>query len=69
MVQLRTTARPNSTNQEYQARHSDRATLLSIEEEIRNRAYEIYVARGMTPGREGDDWAQAEREIRERRRN
>ncbi len=33
-------------------------------EEIRLRAYEIYLARGERPGFELDDWLQAEREIR-----
>ena len=32
-------------------------------EEIAQRAYEIYVARGQTPGRELEDWVQAEREL------
>ena len=33
------------------------------EEEIRRRAYEIYIERGTQPGRELDDWLQAEREL------
>jgi hypothetical protein len=33
-------------------------------EEIRQRAYEIYVRRGGAPGRDIDDWAAAERELR-----
>ena len=32
-------------------------------EEIRRRAYEIYVERGEQPGRDLDDWPQAEREL------
>jgi hypothetical protein len=32
-------------------------------EEIRLRAYEIYVERGEQPGSELDDWLQAEREL------
>jgi hypothetical protein len=32
-------------------------------EEIRLRAYEIYLERGSLPGNELDDWLQAEREI------
>ena len=32
-------------------------------EQIRQRAREIYLARGGTPGRELDDWLQAEREL------
>jgi len=34
------------------------------EEEIRHRAYEIYLARGGAPGGEVEDWLQAERELR-----
>jgi len=34
------------------------------EEEIRHRAYEIYLARGAAPGDEVEDWLQAERELR-----
>ncbi len=33
------------------------------EHEIRGRAYELYIARGAQPGRELDDWLQAEREL------
>jgi hypothetical protein len=33
------------------------------DEEIRLRAYEIYLERGEQPGRELDDWLQAEREL------
>lgn len=33
------------------------------EEKIRLRAYEIYLERGEQPGRELDDWCQAEREL------
>ena len=37
------------------------------DEEIRRRAYEIYLERGEQPGRDLDDWLQAERElVRER---
>ena len=34
------------------------------DEEIRRRAYEIYLERGEQPGRELDDWLQAERELK-----
>ena len=34
------------------------------DEEIRRRAYEIYLERGEQPGRELDDWFQAERELK-----
>ena len=33
-------------------------------EEIRLRAYEIYLERGGVPGNELDDWLQAERELK-----
>lgn len=36
------------------------------QEEIRVRAYEIYVKRGAEPGREAEDWAQAERDLNSR---
>ena len=34
------------------------------DEEIRLRAYEIYLERGEQPGRDLDDWLQAERELK-----
>ena len=33
------------------------------DEEIRCRAYEIYLERGQQPGAELDDWLQADREL------
>jgi hypothetical protein len=33
------------------------------EDEIRRRAYEIYLERGEQPGRDLDDWLQAESEL------
>jgi len=33
------------------------------EQEIRTRVYEFYLERGGEPGRELDDWLQAEREL------
>jgi len=33
------------------------------EQEIRDRAYEIYLQRGAQPGFELEDWLQAEREV------
>jgi DUF2934 family protein len=32
-------------------------------QEIRNRAYEVYLQRGAQPGYELEDWLQAEREL------
>ena len=36
------------------------------DKEIRLRAYEIYLERGEQPGRDLDDWLQAERELKRR---
>ena len=36
----------------------------NLEEEIRRRAYELYLERGSTPGSESEDWLIAEREVR-----
>jgi hypothetical protein len=35
------------------------------DEEIRRRAYEIYLERGEQPGTELEDWLQAERELQD----
>jgi hypothetical protein len=35
----------------------------SLEDEIRTRAYELYIARGAESGRELEDWLQAERDL------
>jgi hypothetical protein len=40
------------------------AVLIPIEQQIQQRAYELYEQRGMTDGHELDDWLQAECEIR-----
>lgn len=37
----------------------------SQEEQVRLRAYELYVARGAIPGRELEDWLRAERELQQ----
>jgi hypothetical protein len=37
--------------------------LQSTHEQIRNRAYEIYLQRGAESGYEVEDWLQAEREV------
>jgi hypothetical protein len=36
---------------------------INLEEEIRQRAYEIFEERGRTPGNEHEDWVRAEREV------
>jgi hypothetical protein len=42
------------------------STAISLEEEIRLRAYELYQERGYAPGDEHQDWLVAERQIRAR---
>ena len=44
------------------------ATRGPTEEQIRMRAFEIFMARGATPGNPEDDWRQAEEELRGRMR-
>jgi hypothetical protein len=34
-----------------------------LEVKIRERAYQLYLERGSTPGKENEDWLTAEREI------
>ena len=41
-----------------------RTEKLPLEEQIRRRAYELYIRRGNQSGSEFDDWLQAEEEIR-----
>jgi hypothetical protein len=36
---------------------------VDLEVKIRERAYQLYVERGSTPGHENEDWLRAEREI------
>jgi hypothetical protein len=48
------------------ARVSDRDVVqshLELEQRIRERAYEIFLARGSAPGSDLEDWLQAEHEI------
>lgn len=57
----------NAESQTNSVPHGE-AVNISIEdspglEEIRIRAYEIYVGRGGQPGHELEDWLQAEREL------
>jgi len=42
---------------------SERLLQSTDEQEIRNRAYEIYLQRGAESGYEVEDWLQAEREV------
>lgn len=42
---------------------STTSAVIDLENQIRQRAYEIYEERGRTPGHEQEDWIQAEREV------
>jgi hypothetical protein len=39
---------------------------INLEDEIRRRAYELYLQRGTAAGSEAEDWLAAEREVRQR---
>jgi Protein of unknown function (DUF2934) len=52
---------PTRTGGEAQQR--DRLPQAASEQEIRRRAYEIYLERGAQPGHELEDWLRAEREL------
>jgi hypothetical protein len=41
---------------------------INLEDEIRRRAYELYLQRGTAPGSEAEDWLNAEREVKQRYR-
>jgi hypothetical protein len=45
------------------SRSSENRRTSVYEQEIRDRAYEIYLQRGAQPGYEVEDWLQAEREL------
>jgi hypothetical protein len=62
-----TTKRGETSEVRASAIHSDAenssADQASSHEQIRRRAYEIYLERGGFPGNELDDWLRAEREL------
>ncbi len=41
--------------------------MADLETQIRERAYQIYVERGRTPGSENEDWLRAEQEVLSRK--
>jgi len=55
-------AEPRTTSTQEETREVSVGNVAS-DEEIRLRAYEIYLEGGETPGLELDDWFQAEREL------
>jgi hypothetical protein len=56
----------NPTQADTVVEESEEALQPTREQEIRNRAYEIYLQRGGQPGYELVDWLQAERELTKR---
>jgi hypothetical protein len=66
MERMRRTPKKSITKQTpKQDRIDDRGPL---EEQVRLRAYELYLARGTAPGHEIEDWLQAERDLRRDKR-
>jgi hypothetical protein len=68
---VRTESRKNGTTSVNRASASQApASLVSsnLEDEIRRRAYELYLRRGTASGSEAEDWLTAEREITQRYR-
>ena len=56
---------PTSKSAARSSRIQDRRSTGPTEEQIRLRAYEIYVERGRADGQDLEDWFQAERELTE----
>jgi hypothetical protein len=59
---MQTTIKKNGKKLQNQTANSLNGNI-SVREKIEARAHEIYRARGSQPGRELDDWLQAEQEI------
>lgn len=59
--------RPARKKQEKVPAQTPQKRTQPIEDAIRVRAYQIYIERGRLPGRDLDDWLQAEREIKSNR--
>ena len=55
--------RPDPTPPETAVEEREASSHSTREQEIRFRAYEIYLQRGEQPGFELEDWLQAEREL------
>jgi hypothetical protein len=53
----------DSTQPSTEVEERERLLHSTGEQEIRDRAYEIYLQRGAQPGYELEDWLQAEREL------
>ena len=59
----KTTGGTDTTQPDTAVEKSKRLLQSTHEQEIRNRAYEIYLQRGAESGYEVEDWLQAEREV------
>jgi len=59
----KTIGRTDSTQPGTAVEERERLLQSTREQEIKNRAYEIYLQRGAQPGYEVEDWLQAEREL------
>ena len=59
----KTTGSTDTTQPGTAVEKSKRLLQSTHEQEIRNRAYEIYLQRGAESGYEVEDWLQAEREV------
>jgi hypothetical protein len=59
----KTTGSTDPTQPGTAVEESERLLQSTHEQEIRNRAYEIYLQRGAESGHEVEDWLQAEREV------
>jgi len=59
----KTTGSTDPTQPGTAVEESERLLQSTDEQEIRNRAYEIYLQRGAECGYELEDWLQAEREV------
>ena len=66
VMPVRTLARPVSTNLSSVNRSNANQNGVSLDEEIRRRAYELYLQRNGSNGDPVGDWTVAEREVRAR---
>lgn len=62
-AELRQPANPESRSPLATTRSEPRRRMIS-EDDVRLRAYELYLQRGAIPGNEVGDWLQAEQELR-----
>lgn len=61
--QAKTGRSSNPGQRETSVKEGEGLSQKALEQEIRNRAYFIYLQRGGQPGHDTEDWLQAEREL------